>query len=316
VLSLAAATILGTLITRSITHPLSRLARGAQSLAAGDFKYRIPQDGKDELADLAKVFNDSAGELAQLFEEVQRERAAAQTAQAALQERAQELARANADLEQFAYSASHDLKEPLRIVALYSQLLHRKYNGQLDANAHEYIDYIFHGARHMEQLITGLLAYTQTTQARRVVEAPANAQVVLQRVLRNLEPQMRAQKCTVTFEPLPAVRAHEIHVHQLLQNLIGNAMKYRSDRDPEIKISAERKGFDWVFCVQDNGIGIEPQYTKQIFGIFKRLHGQKYPGTGIGLAICQRIIEGYGGEIWVESEPGRGSAFRFTLPAG
>ena len=167
----------------------------------------------------------------------------------------------------------------------------------------------------MEQLITDLLAYTQTAQFRGEVEKPADVQLILQRVIRNFELQMRALNCTVSVEPLPPVRAHEIHVQQLFQNLIGNAMKYRGSQDPHIKIWAEQRGADWVFSVQDNGIGIERQYTKQIFGIFKRLHGHKYPGTGIGLAICQRIIERYGKEIWVESEPGQGSTFRFCLPA-
>lgn len=314
-LGLAAATILGTFITRSITHPLSRLAQGARALAAGDFKFRVPVNGSDELAELAKVFNHSAAELAQLFEDVRRERATAQSAQAALQERAQELARANADLEQFAYSASHDLREPLRIVALYSQLLQRKYSGKLDADADEYIEYLYRAARQMEQLINDLLTYTQTAQARGEVENPADSGVVLEKVLSTLAPQIRAQRCKVSARRLPRVQAHEIHVQQLFQNLIGNAMKYCSDKDPAIDIWAEAKGTEWVFSVRDNGIGIDPQYTKQIFGIFKRLHGQKYPGTGIGLAICQRIVNRYGGTIWVESEPGRGSTFRFTLPA-
>jgi len=218
-------------------------------------------------------------------------------------------------LEQFAYSSSHDLKEPLRIVALYSQLLQRKYAGQLDAGADEYINHLYGAARQMEQLITDLLTYTQTAQSRGEVEEPADVQLILQRVLNNFDLQMRSQKCTVSYEPLPAIRAHDIHVQQIFQNLIGNAMKYRGDADPHIRIWAEQRGSEWVFSVQDNGIGIEAAYTKQIFGIFKRLHGHRYPGTGIGLAICQRIIEGYGKEIWVESKPGHGSTFRFTLPA-
>ena len=315
-LSLVAAVVLGSFITHSITQPLSGLAQGSRRLAAGDFRNRIAVVGNDELASLAKAFNHTSAELAQLFDDVQRARATAEAAQAELQERALELARANADLEQFAYSASHDMKEPLRIVALYSQLLHRRYAGQLDGTADEYIGYVFRAARQMEQLITDLLAYTQTAQSRKDVEEPANVDAVLTRVLRNFEPQIRSQRCTVSFDPaLPNVRAHEIHVQQLFQNLIGNAMKYCSDSDPEIKVWANLQGKDWLFSVSDNGIGIEPQYAKQIFGIFKRLHGQKYPGTGIGLAICQRIVERYGGKIWVESELGKGSTFRFTLPA-
>ena len=315
-LSLILAVVLGGLIARSITYPLSRLSQGTRALAAGDFRYRIAVEGNDELAELSRVFNGTAADLANLFEEVQRERATAQAAEAALHDRAQELARANADLEQFAYSASHDLKEPLRIVALYSQLLKRRYGGQLDTTADEYIEFVHRAARQMEQLITDLLTYTQTAQAcGAAVEEPIDAHLVLERVLNTLEPQIRARRCTISSDPLPSVRAHEIHVQQLLQNLIGNSLKYSGERDPEIKIWAESKGREWLFSVQDNGIGIEPQYTKQIFGIFKRLHGRKYPGTGIGLAICQRIIERYGGNIWVESEPGRGATFRFTLPA-
>lgn len=316
ILSLTLAIILGGFIARSITSPLSKLAHGSRALAAGDFRYRIPEQGNDELAEVAIVFNRTAADLANLFEDVQRERATAQAAESALQDRAQELARANADLEQFAYSASHDLKEPLRIVALYSQLLKRKYKGHLDALADEYIDFISRAAHQMEQLITDLLTYTQTAQARSSVDAPTNAHLVLERVLDTLQPQIRARRCTISCNPLPSVKAHEIHVQQLLQNLIGNSLKYSSERDPEIRIWAEPNGGQWLFSVRDNGIGIDPQYAKQIFGIFKRLHGHKYPGTGIGLAICQRIIERYGGNIWVESELGHGATFRFTLPAG
>lgn len=314
-LSLTVATALGASVARSITRPLSKLAEGARALAAGNFEHRIPIQGNDELAHLAHVFNNSAAELSKLFEDVRTERAAAQAAESALQERAEELSRANADLEQFAYSASHDLKEPLRTVALYSQMLQRRYAGQLDAPAEEYIAYIDRGARQMELLITDLLTYTQTAQARANVDSPADVQAVLDRLLTTLRPQILSQQCSISSGPLPKVNTHEIHVQQVLQNLIGNAMKYRGDEDPEIRIWAEPQGDLWRFSVSDNGIGIEPQYAVQIFGIFKRLHGHKYPGTGIGLAICQRIVERYGGRIWVESELGRGAIFRFTLPA-
>ena len=316
VLSLAAAGLLGAWITRSITQPLSTLDRGARALAAGDFQHRVPIDGTDELAHVAQVFNSSAAELAGMFDEVQKQRAAAEAAQAALEERARELGRANADLQQFAYSASHDLQEPLRIVALYSQLLQRRYAGQLDERADEYIEYLYKAAHQMAQLVTDLLTYTRTASVPQEESAFCDVKFVLQRVLSTLEKQILSQQCRVTAGDLPCVRAHEVHVQQLLQNLVGNALKYRSERTPEISIEAERTRSGWEFAVRDNGIGIDPQYADQIFGIFKRLHGQKYPGTGIGLAICQRIVEGYGGTIWVESEVDEGATFRFTLPAG
>jgi signal transduction histidine kinase len=293
VFSLAVAGLLGTVVTRTITKPLSDLDAGTGALAAGNFHYRVPVSGNDELASLAQAFNRSAAELERVFEE---------------------LARANSDLQQFAYSASHDLQEPLRVVALYSQLLHRRYSGQLDSAAEEYIGYISRGARQLEQLIKDLLTYTQTSGAGDHTQGVTDINLVLEQVLRSLHLQIRDQSCTVTADSLPNVRAHDVHVQQLLQNLIANAIRYRGDLPPKIHVAAERNGNYWTLSVRDNGIGVDPQYAKQIFGIFKRLHGQKYPGTGIGLAICQKIVEGYGGSIWVESQEGRGATFRFTLP--
>jgi signal transduction histidine kinase len=315
-LSLAAAALLGTFMARSITQPLTRLSQGATALAAGGFQHRIQVDGTDELAQLASTFNHTGAELQRLFDDVQSERSSAEAARAALQERAQELSRANTDLQQFAYSASHDLQEPLRVLALYSQLLRRKYVGQFDENADEYFQYLDRAARQSQQLIADLLAYTQAGRLDKETAGLVNANTVFERVLSTFELQIRSNSGDVSAAELPCVRAHEIHVQQLLQNLIGNALKYRSaDRDPRIRISAERRDDKWVFAVADNGIGIEARYLTQIFGLFKRLHGQQYSGTGIGLAICQRIVETYQGSIWVESEPGIGSTFLFTLPA-
>jgi light-regulated signal transduction histidine kinase (bacteriophytochrome) len=313
--TLAAAVLLATWVTRSIEQPLATLDAGARALAAGDFNHRVPLRGTDELARLAAVFNKAAEELAALFNEVGRARGAAEAAQAALEQRAHELARANADLRQFAYSASHDLQEPLRTVALYSERLQAVYGGQLDRRGKDYLGYITAGARQMGQLLNDLRAYAQAASTTKAEDARTDVKVVFDRVLQGMQAQISAQRCTVRAEQLPVVRAHEVHVHQLLQNLIGNAIKYRGQHDPEISISAESKDGQCLFAVRDNGIGIDPQYSKQIFGIFKRLHGNEYEGTGIGLAICQRIVEGYGGQIWVESEVGKGSTFRFTLPA-
>jgi signal transduction histidine kinase len=313
--SLAGAIALGTLLTRTITRPLADLRAGTAALAGGGFDHRVPVHGNDELAHLAEAFNRTAGDLGRLFQEVQHERANAESAHATLAERAQELARANADLRQFAYSASHDLQEPLRTMALYSQLFQRKYSGQIDSTADQYLTYMLRAARQQEQLLRDLLAYTQTNTAATQVDCTTDVNGVLERVLQGLELQIREQQCAVTASPLPRVKVAEVHVHQVLQNLIANAIRYRSESPPEIRITAEHRPNDCLFTVADNGIGIDPAYAKQIFGIFKRLHGNKYPGTGIGLAICQKIVEGYGGEIWVESQSGRGASFRFTFPA-
>ncbi|MGB6946322.1 MAG: ATP-binding protein [Bryobacteraceae bacterium] len=235
-------------------------------------------------------------------------------------ERTQELLRSNEalrqsndDLNQFAYAASHDLQEPLRMVALYSQMLQRKYLGKLDGNADQYISYIVGGARRMEMLLKDLLTYSQTGSS---AEGPAGTVDfidVIRKVLLNLQASVEQSGAMITWDAIPAVHAHEIRLVQLLQNLVGNAIKYRSDDSPRIHISAQWREPDWILSVQDNGIGIAPEYAQQIFKIFKRLHGQDYPGTGIGLAICQRIVETYGGRIWVESN-GKGSCFNFTLP--
>lgn len=235
-------------------------------------------------------------------------------------ERTQELLRSNEalrqsndDLNQFAYAASHDLQEPLRMVALYSQMLQRKYDGKLDSSADQYISYVVGGARRMEMLLKDLLAYSQTGSS---AEGPAETVDfidVIRKVLLNLQASVEQSGAMITWDTIPAVHAHEIRLVQLLQNLVGNAIKYRGEDAPRIHISAEWRERQWVLAVKDNGIGIAPEYSQQIFKIFKRLHGQDYPGTGIGLAICQRIVETYGGKIWVESD-GIGSCFYFTLP--
>jgi PAS domain S-box-containing protein len=236
-------------------------------------------------------------------------------------ERTQELLRSNEalrhsndDLNQFAYAASHDLQEPLRMVALYSQMLQRKYFGQLDANADQYISYMVGGAQRMEMLLKDLLTYSQTGSSAEGPAETVDLANVIGKVLLNLQASAEQSGATITWDHLPVVHAHEIRLVQLVQNLVSNAIKYRSGDAPRIHISAEWREREWALSVRDNGIGIPSEYAQQIFKIFKRLHGQDYPGTGIGLAICQRIVETYGGRIWVESEDGKGSCFYFTLP--
>lgn len=223
------------------------------------------------------------------------------------------LRRSNEDLRQFAYAASHDLQEPLRMVSLYSQLLAKRYKGRLDADADQFIDFTTGGAIRMQALVDDLLAFTEVTANPAQIEAPVAGGAVLKSTLANM--RMALEDATVTHGELPAVAVHAQHLTQLFQNLIGNAMKYKGEEAPAIHISARRDGGWWVFSVKDNGIGIDPRYHQRIFGIFKRLHGQEYPGTGIGLAICSRIVERYGGRIWVDSELGKGTEFLFTLPA-
>jgi PAS domain S-box-containing protein len=225
----------------------------------------------------------------------------------------QALRQSNDDLNQFAYAASHDLQEPLRMVALYSQMLQRKYAGKLDSNADQYISYVVGGARRMEMLLKDLLTYSQTGSSDEGPAATVNFIDVIRKVMLNLQASVEQSGAMITWDPLPAVHAHEIRLVQLLQNLVSNAIKYRGDDPPRIHIAAQPLDNECVLSVRDNGIGIAPEYAQQIFKIFKRLHGQDYPGTGIGLAICQRIVETYGGRIWVESN-GTGSCFCFTLP--
>src|SRR5258708_5608628 len=224
------------------------------------------------------------------------------------------LRQSNDDWNQCAYAASHDLQEPLRMVALYSQLLQRRYAAQLDEEADQFISYIVGGAKRMEMLLKDLLTYSQTGSSSEGPAYPVDCESVIKKVMLNLQASAEQNGAEVTWNTLPPVQAHEIRVVQLLQNLIGNAIKYRSVEPPRIHVAAECREGDVLFSVQDNGIGIEPEFRQQIFGIFKRLHGQNYPGTGIGLAICQRIVERYNGRIWVESKAGEGSRFCFTLP--
>ncbi len=235
-------------------------------------------------------------------------------AKAVLAQRAEELARSNAELEQFAYVASHDLQEPLRMVASYCQLLKRRYGGQLDADAHEFIDFAVDGAGRMQGLINDLLVYSRAVRGEQKWAATDIAQVVRQALV-NLQFAIHERNAVVTCEPLPTINADASQLIQLFQNLIGNAIKFCTDRTPAIHVSAQNRGGEWLISVRDNGIGIAPEHRERIFLIFKRLHVRgQFPGTGIGLAICKKIAECHGGRIWVESTPGEGSVFQVTFP--
>ncbi len=225
------------------------------------------------------------------------------------------LTRSNADLERFAYVASHDLQEPLRMVTAYVDLLARRYKGKLDSDADDYIHFAVDGARRMRALINDLLSYSRTgTQAVRI--APTDFESVLSVALTNLQVLLKETGAMISHDPLPVVAADENKLVLVMQNLLSNAVKFRKPAEvARVHVSAVRKGPVWNFLVEDNGIGFDPQYADKIFVIFQRLHSRNYPGTGLGLAISKRIVEAHGGHMWVESEEGTGSRFWFSLPA-
>ncbi len=225
-----------------------------------------------------------------------------------------ELARSNCDLEQFAYVATHDLQEPLRAVTSCVQLLQKRYEGQLDARAEEFIAHAVDGARRMQTLINDLLAYSRIS-TRATPFAPTDCEVVLNEALANLGVAIKESGAVVTRGALPSIRADATQLAQLFQNLIGNALKFRGERPCSIHVCAVLKEAAWEFSVADNGIGVDPQFFERVFLVFQRLQTQKnYHGTGIGLAICKRVVERHGGHIWVESIPGQGATFCFTIP--
>ena len=227
---------------------------------------------------------------------------------------ADELVKANARLEEFAYITSHDLQEPLRMVTGYLQLLSNRYKGRIDADADEFIGYALEGAQRMEFLIRDVLRFSRVGHSDRPLK-PTDCNEVLRTAIQNLELSLEENQATLTHDPLPVITGDATELVQLFQNLVSNAIKYRSEAPPRVHIGVEERDKDWLFCVKDNGIGFDQQHAVRIFGVFKRLPQQKkYPGTGIGLAICKRIVENHGGTIWAESQIAKGSTFYFSIP--
>ncbi len=287
-------------LARRIAAPLSRLNATAQTVGTGDFSQRLEVASRDEIGQLAEEFNRMAGALAEQDAQVRRHAA--------------ELARSNAELEQFAYVASHDLQEPLRMVVGYVQLIEKRLAEKLDTDTREFMGFAVDGALRMQNLIEDILGYSRVSSKGQPL-APVDSAAALKDALALLVSRIAETGAEVDAQSLPMVMADRTQLVQLFQNLIGNAIKFCKEPAPRVRVEARRQDHQWRFSVSDNGIGIAPEYRGQLFVIFKRLHTRReYPGTGIGLAICKRIIERHGGEIGVESAPGGGSVFWFTLP--
>jgi PAS domain S-box-containing protein len=304
--------LVGTDFSDYFTEPEQARAGYREVFEKGEVRdYALEVKGRDGKATPvlynATVYRDEGGKVIGVF--------AAARDVSELKRIMAELQRSNADLEQFAYVASHDLQEPLRMVGSFTQLLGERYRGKLDEKADKWIGYATQGAATMQRLIDDLLAYSRVRTRAKPLE-PVDSSAALDEALANLRLALQESRAEVSREPLPRVMADQGQLVHVFQNLIGNALKFHGAEPPRIRVAARRGGPDWVFSVQDNGIGIEPQYFDRIFMIFQRLHARnEYPGSGVGLAICKQVVQRHGGRIWVESVPGQGSTFRFTMPA-
>ncbi|MEV7012509.1 ATP-binding protein [Streptosporangium sp. NPDC051022] len=312
VLALILAAIGAALILRyTVLRPLAELSGQVRAVAQGDFEHTLKVEHPSELAELSSHVNSMRHRIIAEWRRVE-------AAQNKLEEQATELRRSNGELEQFAYVASHDLQEPLRKVASFTQMLEQRYGDQLDDRAKQYIAFAVDGAKRMQLLINDLLDFSRVGRMggeRTTIDAG----LPLRSALNNLATPIEESGATVTSDELPTVHGNRTQLIQLFQNLVGNAVKFRSEEPPRVHIGVRRDGDMWEFSCADNGIGIESKYTDRIFLIFQRLHGRDaYAGTGIGLALCKKIVEYHGGRIWVESDAPEkpGTTFRWTLPIG
>jgi PAS domain S-box-containing protein len=299
---------------QTVENPVVKVLRDGSVVGLANHTVLIARGGREMfIHDSAAPIRDARGEImgvVLIFRDVTEERSAQKT----LAAQTAELRRANEDLNQFAYAVSHDLREPLRNIGNYAELLVRKYAEHADEDSERFRRFILDGVARMEALLNDLLTYSQLGGPQQQPAALVDCNELLEKTRQNLTAAIAESRAVITSDPLPRVLGYEMHLLQLLQNLIGNAIKYRSGQIPRVHVRVRKHEGEWLFSVIDNGIGIEPQYLHKIFGVFKRLHGKAVPGTGIGLAICTKVVERHGGRIWVESEPGQGSEFFFTLP--
>jgi signal transduction histidine kinase len=296
------------LVRAAAVRPLTRLAAEARVVADGEFEHAVATSGPREVHYLAVDVN-------RMRERILQELSTVRAANATLEARAVDLERSNSELEQFAYVASHDLQEPLRKVASFCQLLQRRYIGQLDERADQYIEFAVDGAKRMQALIDDLLAFSRVGRSEREPALVSSASALSQ-ARTNLAAEIRRSGAVITTPDLPVVRAEFSLLTSLFQNLLSNAIKFSGDKPPQIEVSVAREGGFWLFSVADNGIGIEPEFAERIFVIFQRLHDRaSYAGTGIGLAMCRKIVEHFGGSMWLDTSFRGGSRFCFTLPA-
>jgi signal transduction histidine kinase len=311
-IAVGATTVLG--IRRWVTVPLDRLGAETRTVAAGDISHPINAQGPREVTELGDDVERMRRELEVLIGTAREAQDAAERARAQIDEQAGALRRSNAELEQFAYVASHDLQEPLRKVASFCQLLEQRYADQLDDRARTYIGFAVDGAKRMQALINDLLSFSRTGRTSTGFSS-IDLGAPFARAVSDLSKLIEESGAAVTRDPLPKISGDASLLSQLFANLIGNAVKFHSDRPPGVHFSCRRTGHFWTLACTDNGIGIEPQYAEKIFVIFQRLHAKDvYPGTGIGLALCKKIVEYHGGQIWLDTEFSGGTRFCFTLP--
>jgi signal transduction histidine kinase len=301
-----------------VLRSVATLREGTTIIGSGNLDFRIEEISKDEIGDLARAFNQMNVNLATVLaskEELNREVEERRQAQDELKKTLTDLERSNKELEQFAYVASHDLQEPLRMVSSYTQLLGERYGDQLDEKAKKFINYAVDGAIRMQQLIQDLLLFSRVTTRGEEFQ-PVDSRAALGMAVSGLGETIRESGALVTNDDdFPQVMADQTQLAQVFQNLISNAIKFRGPNQPLVHVSVRAEDLHWLFSVKDNGIGIDPRYRGKVFVIFQRLHTrEEYPGTGIGLALCERIIKRHGGEIWFDSKPGEGSTFYFTFP--
>jgi len=314
VLLVAAALILGSvigagfLLRRIITRPLAALGHDAEQVAAGDFDKAVAATGAP------REIEQLGSEIEAMRQRIVRELTTVESARAALEAQTLELNRSNAELEQFAYVASHDLQEPLRKITSFCQALERRYHGQLDERADQYIEFAVDGAKRMQILINDLLAFSRVGRSGRELEL-VDMGDALGQAKSSLSSVLSETGASVPDVELPTVRGERMLLVSLLQNLIANAVKFRGTEPPLVLVDVCRDGGNWQFSVTDNGIGVDPEYAERIFVIFQRLHTKEaYPGTGIGLAMCRKIVEYHGGRMWLDTDHSPGARFNFTLP--